>query len=193
MIKLSILIPTLNSRSEKLKTLVDKLLYQIGHRDVQIIWLGDNKFQTVGSKRNDLLKLAKGDFFCFIDDDDDISEAYIDELLDAIRNNPTKTVITFEGSQTTNGKEDLPFTYDVDFGRNFKKTIEGIRYKCMLPDHLCVWNKSKVSVVFPNSSLGEDHFFAKKMAMTYAANDQFHIKKTLYLYNYNRYTSECPR
>ena len=190
---LTILIPTLWSRIDKLAILVKELNFQIQNKPVQILWLGDNKSISVGEKRNKLIEMSLGQWFCFIDDDDKIAKDYIYTILKAIEENPTKTVICFEGKQNSDGAEDLPFMYDVRFGRNFKQVVDGVRYKCMLPDHLCVWQKSKVSERFPDSSLGEDHEFAKTMAFHYTANEQFLLKKFLYLYEFNRNESECRR
>jgi len=191
--KLSILIPTLSSRWEVLKELIDELNYQIQSKPVQILWIGDNRSMTIGEKRNELLQMAKGDWIAFIDDDDKISINYIKVLLNAIEDNPNKTVITFRGTQNTDGKLDLPFRYNVNYGRNYKSFIDGARWKLMLPDHLCCWNKSKITIPFPNKSLGEDHEWARKMAFTYTEEDQVLLEHFLYHYEFNRISTETRR
>ena len=191
--KLSILIPTLSSRSEKLKTLIEELTYQIQRKPVQILWIGDNKSMSVGEKRNNLIDMAKGDFIAFVDDDDKIHESYIATLLSAINDNSDKTVICFRGEQTTDGHQDIPFRYNVNFGRNFKKTIDGQRWKVMLPDHLCCWNRNKITERFPNTNLGEDHAWARAMASTYTEADQVLLEDTLYHYQYDKSITECRR
>ena len=191
--KLSILIPTLKSRSEQLKKLTDEIDYQIQNKPVQWLSLGDNKSMSVGEKRNRLLDMAKGDFIAYIDDDDSISDNYISTLLKAIEENPYKTVICFRGTQNTDGHKDLPFRYDVNYGRNFKQVVDGQRFKCMLPDHLCAWNRSKITERFPDKSLGEDHDWARAMAMTYNEDDQLLLEHTLYYYNYDKTVTECRR
>lgn len=191
--KLTVLIPTLNSRSSKLKSLLDQLLYQTQGKPVQVLWMGDNKSVKVGKKRNMLLDIADGDFVSFIDDDDDISPDYISTILKAIDEHSDKTVICFRGRQTTDGNQDLDFRYDVNFGRNHKKEIDGQRWKVMLPDHLCVWKKSRISERFPDKNLAEDHDWARSMATTYRDVDQVLLPDILYYYNYDRNTSECRR
>ena len=191
--KLTVLIPTLSSRSNYLKPLLAELTYQIQNKPVQVLWLGDNKSMSIGEKRNSLLSMAKGEFISFIDDDDEISENYISTLLSAIKDNPQKTVICFNGEQTTDGQKDLPFCYNVNFGRNFKKVIDGQRWKVMLPDHLCAWNKSKIIEKFPNKSLGEDHDWARAMSMTYTEDDQVLLEDYLYTYNFSKVTTESRR
>ena len=66
---LSILICTIQSRAEYLKELLDELNHQIQFSNVQVLWLGDNKSMSVGTKRNALLSIAEGEWVCFIDDD----------------------------------------------------------------------------------------------------------------------------
>ena len=93
--KLSILIPTLKSRFKTLKAQVDRIEYQRQQKPVQLLWLGDNKSITIGTKRNLLLDISSGEYICFVDDDDIISDNYIESILKAIEDNPTKKVFTF--------------------------------------------------------------------------------------------------
>ena len=191
--KLTILIPTLYTRIDKLKSLLTELNYQIQSKPVQLLWIGDNKSMTIGEKRNLLKSMAKGEWMCYIDDDDEISINYIDTILNAIDENQDKTVICFRGEQTTDNAQDAPFRYDINFGMNFKKQIDGVRWKVMIPDHLCVWRRSQVAKDFPLKNISEDHDWAKAMTMTYTDKDQVLLEDTLYYYHYNRHTTECRR
>lgn len=186
---LSILIPTLRSRAEKLSKQIDKLRYQSQNRPVQLLWLGDNKSVTVGEKRNMLLKCATGRYICFVDDDDQISDDYISIVLKAIESN--KPVITFLGTQSDNGVEALDFKYSLAYGRNHKPKLDGVYWKVMLPDHLCIWDRSIVVEPFPNKQLGEDHAWAQEMTKHYSENDIHEINEYLYHYEYSRDLSEC--
>jgi glycosyltransferase involved in cell wall biosynthesis len=188
---LSILIPTLNSRSESFCSLYNDLQYQIQSKPVQILGLTDNKSFSVGEKRNLLINMSSGRYVCFIDDDDRVSEEYIDSILEAI--DADKKVITFKGTQNTNGLKDAPFTYDPNIGRNLKKEINGVRYKVMLPDHLCVWKKDEIVFKFPHKNLSEDHEWARSMGSSYNSDDVHHIDKFLYHYEFNKQNSECRK
>ena len=80
---LSILIPTIRERESKFTKLVERLAKLSGHSDfVEILGLWDNKFSTVGDKRNKLLSIAGGDFCVFIDDDDDVADDYFSKVFD---------------------------------------------------------------------------------------------------------------
>ena len=41
----------------------------------------DNKKRTIGKKRDEMLKLAQGKYVTFVDDDDRISDDYVDEIM----------------------------------------------------------------------------------------------------------------
>src|ERR1700679_2350698 len=106
MSKLSILIPSLESRKESLSNLVCDLFSQCGSlrsfevetiqlctviklkfKQVEIIIAIDNKCITTGTKRNLLLKVAKGDYIITVDDDDSVPTYYVEELLKAVESN----------------------------------------------------------------------------------------------------------
>jgi len=98
MIKLSILIPSIPERADTLKSLIAKLEWQIkkaeAEKSVEIICLIDNKQITIGEKRNRLKNMANGEYFCFVDDDDDIYDEYIGAILVATLNGTD--VISFD-------------------------------------------------------------------------------------------------
>jgi hypothetical protein len=56
-----------------------------------------------GTKLRHLTELARGRFISTVDDDDDISDVYVPELLDAIRESPDVDVITFDMHFRVNG------------------------------------------------------------------------------------------
>jgi len=79
--KLSILIPSIPSREDRLNRIYAKLLDQVGERDVEILVFIDNKKRSIGLKRDALVQMSIGDYVAFVDDDDDVSDDYIDEML----------------------------------------------------------------------------------------------------------------
>ena len=88
--KLSVLICSITSRKILLQNLVEELKRQSidDTNDVEILVEMNNKEITTGAKRNLLLKKARGDYICFIDDDDRVSKDYIVKILEAIKSNP---------------------------------------------------------------------------------------------------------
>ena len=86
-ITLSILICSVDTeeRQIKLKKLINELHRQISknfaEEVIEIIIDTDNMEKSVGKKRNDLIEKAQGEFICFIDDDDFVSENYLSTIL----------------------------------------------------------------------------------------------------------------
>lgn len=91
--RLSILICSLESRQEKLQRLLEHLNNQITHQ-VEVLYYVDKGEATIGEKRNELVAAAKGDYVCFIDDDDMVSEDYVEKVLAALSSEPDCASLT---------------------------------------------------------------------------------------------------
>lgn len=90
---LSILIPTIPERSDRLKVLYyelmrqkadfDKFHYTLGK--IEILINDDKRFLegglSIGKKREELVKSATGKYLCFLDDDEVIAPNYIETLM----------------------------------------------------------------------------------------------------------------
>jgi glycosyltransferase involved in cell wall biosynthesis len=91
--KLSILIPSIPERLEYLNKLIVQLNSQRAYVNHTHPTLGDIEIviddsvsyllggKTVGQKRDDLVQRAKGEYLCFLDDDDEVPSNYVEELL----------------------------------------------------------------------------------------------------------------
>jgi glycosyltransferase involved in cell wall biosynthesis len=104
---ISILIPSIHSRAKLLDALLDYLLSQIVELNakltVEIVSVVDNKEISTGAKRNQLLKLARGKYIVFIDDDDWVPGYFVGELLKAAESNAD--CFATNGTHTLNGGE----------------------------------------------------------------------------------------
>jgi hypothetical protein len=84
----SVLIPTIPGREASLQTLVDGLREKVARLaptlrlDIAINF--DNRVKSIGRKREELLQGATGKYMSFIDDDDQITDAYIEDVRDTI-------------------------------------------------------------------------------------------------------------
>lgn len=83
---MSICILSLFDRLDHLHNLLSLLYKQPAKYTslIEILILSDNKVRAIGAKRNELLEMAKGEYIVFIDDDDDITEEYLDEIFKGI-------------------------------------------------------------------------------------------------------------
>jgi len=179
--KLSILICTLPEPFREPNDLFKKLTYQAANKSVQILYLGDNKSMSVGEKRNHLMDTCKGDRIIFVDDDDYVSDNYIEKLLEYCELNFDCVSI---GVRMTHNNE-MERIYDYTFKQNINKRENGQRVAGRMPNHLCLWRKKiALRCRFPDKSLGEDHEWAN--AQIIKGYSFFDTKEILYHYDFNR-------
>ena len=93
---LSILIPTLVRREDRFLRLLTGLTFQIesSHAPVEVVALQNSGARPIAEYREILLHDARGKYLCFIDDDDEVPDYYIDELMKALIQDPD--VVAFE-------------------------------------------------------------------------------------------------
>ena len=85
----SFLIPTISGREASLVHLTSMIHEKMGriapHLRYRIDMSFDNREASVGMKRQHLLQNAQGKYCAFIDDDDEITDAYVEDLVETIR------------------------------------------------------------------------------------------------------------
>lgn len=82
--RLSILIATLGRRRASFNRLLDTLLPQIENKNIEVLAYWNNGETSIGEIRQALLEDARGEYVCFIDDDDLVPDWYCDEILQAL-------------------------------------------------------------------------------------------------------------
>ena len=100
---LSILIPTVVGREEQLNRLL-KILDDQMIPDIEVLVECDNKEISIGEKRDNLYRKAKGKFSVMIDDDDFVPDNYIEVINAVIDSNPNIDCIGYFEHCTINGK-----------------------------------------------------------------------------------------
>lgn len=181
---LSILICTLPNRTAQMHSLFSSLYHQSIGYSVEILYLGDNKSMSVGAKRNGLMSISSGKYLTFIDDDDSVSSDYIASIIEATKHNPE--VICFQVDKLFNGQKDRIQKFSKSYGRNHRSPDK--LFNLMLPNHLCVWRRDVVKELFPDINLSEDYKWAEAMNQHY--NNEHHIDKILYTYNFSKEKTE---
>ncbi len=186
-ILLTVAIPSLPSRANcLLPDLIEKLSRQADGRPVEILSLMDNKFSTVGAKRNAMTGFAQGRFIAFVDDDDDVSDDYVDTLLKAIRADSSVDVITFDAWVTMNGAQGQVCKYGCGF-----EDANGSDVYYRRPNHVCCFRTQVArQVPWQDISWGEDYAWAKEMQPH--LHREARIERILYFYRYDAQLSEAP-
>ena len=181
--KLSILICSLLERNQTfLSNLLDILNPQIKDKPVEVLILSDNATRPVGTKRNDMIKLANGEYICFIDDDDRISEDYVDLILQEIGDS-NSDVVVFNAEISFDGINPKLVRYGKEFDYCEK---EDAYYRH--PNHLMVHRKSNIKEFFRDVKFGEDDEWAYRQLKN--IKTQRRIEKVLYFYDYKTTTKK---
>jgi hypothetical protein len=80
----SVLVPTIPGREQSLERLLagirEKVARLAPHLRVEYCVNFDRREKSIGRKREELLQGAQGKYMSFIDDDDDVTDAYIEDL-----------------------------------------------------------------------------------------------------------------
>jgi len=204
--KLSILIPTLEERQHLFKRLIRAIEHQVGevirlkpgkivrfefdNQSIEVLAFKDNKELTVGSKRNELLQSAKGEYVAFIDDDDRIGENYFKRVFEGI--DKGVDCCSLKGIITENGNNPLLFEHSIRY-KEYKTNNDAhtlvenqprIKYE-RYPNHL---NTIKASIAkqfaFPEKNHGEDTDFATQIFKSGLIRTEHYIEETLYHYDW---------
>lgn len=195
-IELTVMILSIPSRVDNAVSLMKKLEGQLGNRrSVEILILTDNRSQSISEKRNVLLKAARGQFVCFLDDDDGVANNYIDLLLKAVKENPNVDCISFDQFCSLDGEP-----MNVSFGignphgqlwRNEDGLLGDIKRP---PYHMCLFRREiaqseefRPMFAANGQSYGED--FDWLIRLYPKIQTEHHISEPLHMYVYNSKTT----
>lgn len=187
---LSVLVCGIPSRLEKkFPAVMRELDWQAEGQPVEVLALVDNCSMTTGEKRNLLVKIARGRYFSFVDDDDRVAPCYVEAILGAIRSSSGHAdVIVFDvwvsGYLESHDLHDRRCRYDVDYSNEDLPEL----YK-RKPNHLMVWRAEIAkSVPFPDLTSGEDVRWAERVSARYGGGfvlKQHRIDEVLYYYDFD--------
>jgi glycosyltransferase involved in cell wall biosynthesis len=155
--KLSILVCTLPQRKEKFNRLYD-ILDKQKTVDVEILWHPKEKL-SIGNKRNQLINDSRGEYVCFVDDDDLVSKDYVSKILSALEENPD--CVGIQGIMLANGNCPRRFFHTIESNGWYTSCCEYYR----TPNHLNPIKRSIVKAVMFNefSNFGEDKEFSENI------------------------------
>jgi glycosyltransferase involved in cell wall biosynthesis len=174
--KLSILLPTVESRREQFLKLFQHIKDQCINFPVEIRSICDNKEMPIGKKRQQLLEEATGEYIVFIDDDDWIADNYIKEVLNALGNDAVSFLIqcTFDGGRKCLAKASMKY--------GWKENVDGYRYVRPIYHKSPVKRELALKAGFPPLRFEEDVPYSMKLK-AYVKSETF-INQVMYYYNY---------
>lgn len=164
-----------------LQRLVEKLLQQsFNYPEVEIIVFMDNKKRTIGEKRTGAMRLANGKYFAMLDDDDDCSYDYIEELIKATEYNTD--IITFDQKAIIEGLGETTVNFSLQ-NENEEFNNGGITRRKPFP--ACAFKTEKFQHLdFGKINYGEDAIFGEQAWKI--AETEHHIDKVLHIYIFDQ-------
>ncbi len=187
----SILVPSIPSRFDRLRGLVDKLVGQAAEfPGVEVLCWMDNKRRSIGHKRQDLVDAAQGEFFAFVDDDDDVPEDYVGTAVEHIRGHADADLFTTDQQCYYNG-EPFRVMFTLGAGDDPMRRLPDGRWADLVrePVHCCLWRRAIVAAArFPDIGYHEDTRWAEQARKL--VKHTVHIPKVMHVYRYDDLTSE---
>lgn len=128
------------------------------HGDVELLVATDAGEMSIGAKRNKLLLDAQGEYICFVDDDDRVSDDYVEKILLALKSLPD--VVGIVGWYTEGNKPPKKFIHSTQY----TEWSEDDETYYRTPNHLNpVKRLLALKAGFPDQDHGEDHEYSKKL------------------------------
>jgi glycosyltransferase involved in cell wall biosynthesis len=182
---LSICICTLHKRIGLLAILMRNLSEQAERfpGQVEFVVIDDNGERPTGTKRNAAYKQARGKYVASVDDDDEVSPWYIEEILKAAEQDPD--AIAMNGTMTTDGGP--ADTWDISRNNPYATLSKGgkRRHYVRYHNHLSPIRRTiALQFPFPDVSEREDYAFATTLHKAKAIKTEVKISKPMYHYKY---------
>lgn len=144
----------------------------------EIVINKDDGSKSIGEKRNECLDLMKGEYFDFIDDDDEVTPIYCEKMIQAAKSGADCASLT--GLYYENGVFIKPFVHDLKY-REWNNDNPSHYERC--PNHLNLVAKRCIEGMRFNSiSFGEDGQWSMQLLNEGRLKTQYEIKEVLYHY-----------
>ena len=197
----------MNSKNEKILTIgiltlpqrkhfLDRLMFRLSESTpdknmdmVEIIINEDSGEKTVGEKRNEVLDSAKGEYVCFVDDDDLVEIDYIETISNILSNNEYDG-ISFWGMYYVKGTPAMLFNHANSNGGHFKKN--GKQYRPL--NHLNpVRTEIAKEIRFPEKNYEEDADYCDRLLKSGKIKKEYSIDKVMYHYLWDPNITETQK
>jgi len=177
----SILIPTITGREATLQRLLasinEKKLRICPGLCIEICLSFDNREMSIGNKRQQLMKDARGKYMSFIDDDDDVTDAYFEDALACIQGG-------FHVCRLRGQMSEYTFTHSIDNKLNEPMARGDVFLRP--PNHLNVMLTDMANLVsFRDATYGEDLDWTIRLAKTGFLSTEYQSDEARIHYIYN--------
>jgi hypothetical protein len=185
---LSILIPTLASRRtlfERISATLRGQIHACGWDDrIEIVTLADEGELPTGTKRNLLMQRARGEFIASVDDDDDVSDRYVELVGKALLAHSDVDCLGIRGEITYRGRYRRAFVYSAAYRKY--QTVNGVYLR---PPHHLNPIRRTIALRFPFLDVrrSEDAEWALRIARAGALQREHFIDHSLYRYYSRRW------
>ena len=188
----SILITTIVKRNAMFTQLLRSLMRQIIScglgKKIEVIFYRDDCKKSVGYKRNQLLKNARGKYVCFVDDDDFVHPKYIKMIYEKLQTNPD--CVKLVGIMTYNKKKTFKRIHSIE-NKEYKNTKE-VLYRP--PTHINPIRRSiAIQFKFPEYDFSEDKWWTMEICKSGLLKTEAKIETPYYFYNFDEEKSETWR
>jgi glycosyltransferase involved in cell wall biosynthesis len=171
----SILICTLKNRENYMARLTDRLRPQLGP-SIEIL-INSHATDSIGKKRNVLIRHASGRYLAFIDDDDLVSDDYVARITSCLAEEPD--VVGMEGVITVDGENPRPFIHSLRYNSWFE--AGGTYYRN--PNHLNpVRSVLAKAVDIPDVNFAEDREYSRLLLPM--LKTEAYLERPIYFYEY---------
>lgn len=184
---LSIQIPYTKERETETANLSRELIRQVQENKLQGLVVfeldGTGKEVTIGDKRNDLYKRAKGKYVVQWDSDDWIAKDGIQQIVSAIQNNPDVDCITYEEHCDIDGKifkSNHSLQYSGWYGEGSHPLHDGFHYHRTPFFKDVIKTEIAQSIPVKSERFGEDHLWA--IDIYQHLKTEVHIEQPIYHY-----------
>lgn len=182
---LTLIIPRIASRREqwtRLKASLDAQRAELGCPASVVEILEDDCEEPLARKRQHMLDRAAGLYVAFVDDDDQVADAYISRLVSAIIEHPGIDVVSFEGSRTEDGKGLQRMHWSMAIRQNHRTP----KTRYIMANHLCAMRTDVCRQVrfWRETEYASDQVYWRGLHLAGLLTTEIHLPDQLYHYDF---------
>ena len=184
-LRLSVLICAVGDRMYKAAQLYHHLnasSWGCFNGEYEILMLMDNRKRSIGLKRQALLDVARGDYVCFVDDDDEVSYEFLSLILQAMHDDKDQApVFTFPTLCVSKEHGSMRVEHSLRYENEEARLPSFTRKPWFMHPIRRVYAKTSI---FPDKNWGEDQVWLENL-WPLMASEHVVTHHPLYTYHWN--------